>query len=214
MGSGVAWVMLVTRSIRRQQPLLGVPLLIESRQPERADRVIAESLRSFSIFRAPRVQALQHLANIRQGQHRARDAADLAGELLRYRLSAPTATAMRLLQAESALELNDLHAAHAALSSLESPTHLAESMKLMQLQTDYCIRTGAWSAALENLPWKVELAELLPTESAAWVQALLALAAKNSNLPEWRTWLQRRSELLADHAALVRRQPMLAELFD
>lgn len=214
LGAATAWVMLVVRSIRRQQELLGVPMLIEHHQQEQADRVIADSLRTFTIFRAPRVQALQHLAFIRHGQRRAQDAARLASELLRYRLNPPTATAVRLLSAESALDLNDLHAAHAALSALPAPASLAESMKLMQLQTDYCVRTGAWSAALENLPWKIELAELLPTESAAWVQALLALAAMKQGLADWRIWLQRRAELLVDRAALVERQPLLSQLFE
>jgi len=213
LGAALAWVMLVVRSVRSQQDLLGVPVLLEHHHQEQADQIIAASLRAFSIFRAPRMQALQHLASIRHEQRRSQDAAALISELLRYRLSPTARTSLLLLRAESSLELNDLPAVHAALSSLPPPASLGESMKLMQLQTDYCVRVGAWAAALDNLPWKVELAELLPTEDAAWVQGLLALAAQRSNLPEWRAWLQRRAELLGDRATLVQRQPLLNELF-
>jgi len=213
LGAALAWVMLVVRSVRSQQDLLGVPVLIEHRQQDQADQIIAASLRAFSIFRAPRMQALQHLASIRHEQRRSQDAAALISELLRYRLTPAARTSLLLLRAQSALELNDLPAVHAALSSLPPPASLAESMKLMQLQTDYCVRVGAWSAALDNLPWKVELAELLPTDDAAWVQGLLALAAQRCNLPEWHAWLQRRAELLGDRTSLVQRQPMLGELF-
>jgi len=64
-----------------------------------------------------------------------------------------------------------------------------------------------------DLPAKVDLAEMLPAESAAAVQAMFALAMRQSNQPDWADWLARRAALLADPAMLVTRNPALRAVF-
>ena len=66
---------------------------------------------------------------------------------------------------------------------------------------------------MEGLRHKVDMAELMPPERSALVQAQLALAAKKLDNAPWENLLRRRAELLADVRDLVARRPMLAELW-
>ncbi|MGN6625398.1 MAG: hypothetical protein ACTHLN_02155 [Tepidisphaeraceae bacterium] len=192
----MGWFALALRTARGQQQLLRVPALIDAGELEQAEQSVADALGQFSLVRGPRLQALQHLSHIRHQQRNYAAALQIAQALLRFRLPLSVATATRLLMAECALEAGDLLGAHAALSAVRGAVSLRESMKLLELQTEYCVRTNAWQPAIENLPWKVELAELMPTAAAARVQAGLALAARHLQLTDWADWLARRHDLL------------------
>lgn len=213
LASVTLWLMLTIRTARNQQGLRRVGLLLETRRYDEAEQVLAETLDGFSMFRAPVLQALHHLAGLRRAQQKFDQTRVLSAELLRYDSRPQSSRAVRLLLAESALELDDLHTAHATLTQIAGEGTLRETMKLTELQIDYCVRVGAWPQALENLPWKIELAELLPAESAAQVQAMLALAALKLQRHDWAQWLRRRVELLVDPNPLIERRPILRELF-
>src|SRR5690606_5181117 len=158
---------------------------------------------------------LQNLAALRHAQRRFRDASQLATELLRYR---PTDVSVRrtllLMQAECGLEMNDLQSVHQALSGIGAPLPVREMLKMTELQIEFYVRTGAYVQALEQLPAKVELAELLPADSAARMQAMLAISAKRLNRDEWMRWLRRRVELLTDIPSLLVSRPGLKELWE
>lgn len=207
------WLTLTIRTVRNQYGLRRVGLLLETRRYEEAEQTLAESLGSFSLFRAPVLQALQNLAALRHQQQQFDQTRLLSSELLRYDARPQSSRPVRLLLAEAALELDDLQTAHATLTQIGGQGSLRETMKLTELQIDYCVRIGAWPQALENLPWKIELAELLPTENAAHVQAMLALAALKLQRPDWANWLRRRVELLIDPNPLIERRPILREVF-
>ena len=209
----MAWLSLAIRTARNQQQMLRVPALIEAKQFEEAEQAVADGLSRFSLVRGPRLQALQHLAYVRHAQRNYAAAQQLANALLRYRLPDAAATGARLLLAECALEAGDLLSAHATLTGIGGALSLRESLKLLELQTDYCIRISAWQSAIENLPWKIELAELLSTDAAARMQAGLALAAKKMRHETWADWLKRRCELLVDPQMLIAQRPIFAELF-
>ena len=211
--TAMAWVLLVGRTARDQADLMRVPAWLGDGRFALAEGAATRALSRFSIAGRPRVQSLHALAVARFGLGRGEDARQLADAALQYRQPKAAADTLRLLIAETALAVNDLYAAHAALTGLVAPLPLRESLKVLELQTDYCVRIGAWPHAGHDLPAKIEMAELLPTEAAATVQAMLALATRRLGQPQWSAWLTNRVTLLTDTKKLVDRCPVLAELF-
>ena len=211
--TAMTWVLLVGRTARNQADLMRVPAWLGDGRFMLADLTASRALGRFSIAGRPRVQALHALAVARFGLGRGEDARQLAAAALQYRQPKAAADTLRLLVAEASLAHDDLFAAHAALTGLVPPLPLRESLKVLELQTDYCVRIGAWPHAGHDLPAKIEMAELLPTEAAATVQAMLALAARRLGQPQWCAWLTRRVALLTDVHSLVQRRPVLRELF-
>jgi hypothetical protein len=206
--------LLAGRSMRMQQSLSRASTLIGMNQLRDAETALAESSGMFALHRGPRLGMLQNLAALRHAQRRFPEAATLASELLKQgRLSDPLTRTLRLMLAECSLEMNDLATAHQALSQIGQQLPVREMLKMLELQVDYCVRVNAWQAALDQLPMKIELAELLPTESAARVQALLALAAKKLGRDDWSAWLKRRVELLTDTRPLVDSREALREVW-
>ncbi len=206
--------MLSGKSMRTQQAVGRASQLIGAGQYDEAEKTLSQGLKSLMLYHGPRLGMLQNLAALRHAQRRFRDAALLATELLRYRKGAGTVDRpLRLMLAECALEMNDLQTAHAALAQIPPVLPVREMLKLMELQVEYCVRISAWPAALDQLPMKVELAELLPAEPAARVQGLLALAAHREGRSDWASWLKRRAELLTDIPRLLEARPMLRELW-
>ena len=187
--TGAAWVVLVTRTAKNQQDLLRVPGWIENGQLDRADAAIGRMLTRFSLAVRPRLLALRQAAMSRSARRAQGDARHLALAALAYRSPKAVSDGLQLIIAEAALDAGDLLGAHTALSALAAPLSMRDSLKLLELQTDYCIRVGAWPHAAHDLPGKVDLAELLPADSAALVQAMLALAARHGGLATWATWL-------------------------
>jgi hypothetical protein len=213
-GTIMAGFLTASKSARTQHGLVQADALLEAGEPAEADRLLGVVLRRVSVIARHWTIALRLLALARAGQGRGEDARRLAAEALRPRgLPKAEADGLRLLLAAGALDSGDLPAAHAALSHVAPPLSLADSLRVLELQTDYCLRVGAWPHAMADLPQKVELAELMPADTAASVQAMLALAARRLGQTGWADWLTRRAALLCDPATLVRRRPALGELF-
>lgn len=206
---------LAGRSMRTQQAMGRASGLIGAGELDAAERVLAEGLGAFTLHRGPRLGTLQNLAALRHAQRRYAEAAALASELLRYGPSDEQLNrTLRLMLAECSLEMNDLATAHQALTQITGPQlPMREMLKMLELQVDYCVRVSAWQAALDQLPTKIELAELLPAEPAARVQALLAVAAKKIGRDDWSAWLKRRVELLTDPGRLVESRQVLREVW-
>ena len=213
---GGVWLALSYTSAKGSRLAADSPALIAAGQFDEAERQIDQALRSFSVFRAVKLQALHHLALLRHAQRRWRESALLCRALLGQRLGAVQglSTPSRLLLADAMLELNDLPGAYEAISGLYAQRlSLAEVLNLLRVQLDYESRTGAWRQMMAGVMSKVQLAELMPSASAARTQALLALAGRKSGRPDWCDWLRRRAELLADPAKLAAERPVLAELW-
>lgn len=204
---------LAARSVRTQRQVAQVGGLIDAGRFDEAETELSAGLKSFMLYRAPRLGLLQNLAALRHAQHRYREAALLAAELLKHiRTASGHRRTLQLMLADCALETNDLPTVHMALSQIDPAMPVREMLKLMELQITYCIRTGAWMQALDQLPTKIELAELMPGDLAAHVQAMLALAALKINRPDWTAWFKRRVELLTDPHRLIARYSYLREL--
>jgi hypothetical protein len=208
------WTFLTIRTAKVQQELGRVRALVEAGRTAEAEHLIDQTLERFSLQSRPRVAALHLLATLRFSQHRFRESAQMLARLLqRARGDAAQIRSLRLMLAESALEYGDVHAAFAALSqAMAGELSVRERLKVMELQIEYCTRIGAWPQVVDQLAVKIELAELLPVEPAARVQALMALALQKLNRPDWTLWLLTRVRLLLDPHQLVERRPVLREL--
>ncbi len=205
--------LLAGKNAKNQRKIASVGMLIDTGRYDDAETALAESFKSFLLYKSPRLGILQNLAALRHAQRRYREAGRLAAELLQQlpQTSAHRRT-LQIMLADCALETNDLPTVHYALSQVPQNLPVRESLKLMELQINYYIRSGAYTMALDQLPMKVELAELLPAEPAAHLQAMLAYAAMKLNQPIWCDWLKRRVMLLTDPTRLVARTPILREL--
>jgi hypothetical protein len=213
---GGTWFALAWASAKGSRAAADSPGLIAAGQFDEAEQRIDKALRSFSLFRAAKLQALHHLALLRHAQRRWPDSARLCRELLAQRLGPVQALSKptRLLLADAALEMNDLKAAHEAITGLYAHRlSLAEVLNLLRVQIDYEARIGAWDRMMAGVMNKVHLAELMPGGTAARVQALLAVAAGNVGRPDWRDWLRGRAELLADPSRIIEERPVLRELW-
>jgi hypothetical protein len=213
---GAAWVGLSFTSARGSRLAASSPLLIATGQFEQAEVNIDQALRAFSLFRSAKLQSLHYLAVLRHAQKRWNESAALCRAVLGQRtgsmagLGKPAA----LVLADSLLEMNDPRGAYEAIRSLyQQRLSLGEGLHLMTLQLDYCSRIGAWQWMFDGVATKAQLAELMPTASAARAQAFLSLAAKKLNQPEWSDWLRQRAELLTDVQTLVTERPVLRELW-
>jgi hypothetical protein len=113
------------------------------------------------------------------------------------------------------LELGDTDAAGEAIARLfQTRLSLNEMLTLLAVQLDYQSRVGAWREMTAALGTKVQLAELMPAHTSARAQALLALAAKQTDEPTLANWLRRRAELLTDMQKLATERPFLWALWE
>lgn len=214
---GVLWLVLSFRSVRGSRIAAGSPSLIASGQFDAAEQHIVEALHSFSLFRSVKLLSLHHLALLRHAQRRWDETIALCRALLRQRLGATSdlGTSANLILADSLLETGDVHGAYECIMRMyDRRLALGQALNLLSVQLDYLARIGAWEQMLEQVQTRAQLAELMPTESAAMVQALLALAAKRTARDNWSDWLRRRAELLVDPTLLIERRSALAALWN
>lgn len=213
---GFVWLMLSYTSIKGQRIAAQLPMIIASGDFDQAEHQIDQALRSFSIFRSAKLRSIQQLAVLRHAQRRYAETAMLCRALLAERLGAlrGISRSALLMLADSMLEMGDLRGAYEALGALyRQRLSLNEAMELTVIQTDYLARIGAWGELMKGVGYKVEMVELMPGARSARVQAMLALAAKKVNRPDWEQYLRRRAELLVDAHDLIAWRPMLAELW-
>lgn len=210
------WIGLSITSARNSQLAIESPSLIARGQFDEAERQINLAVRAFTLFGPAKLRVLHQLAVLRQAQRRWPEAAALCRAVLRQQTSATRqlANPSGLILAGSLLELNDLPGAYAAITQLyQRPLSLDETLNLLPLQLDYESRIGAFGRMFEGAAMKVQLAELLPSEPAATVQALLSLAADKSGRHDFAAWLRYRAQLLCDPAQLVAAHPLLGEVW-
>jgi len=213
---GALWLVLSYQSIKGSRLAAGSPQLIASGRLEAAEHQIETALRSFSLFRTGKLLSLHHLALLRHAQGRWEDSAQLSRELLKQRLGSlkHLERQSRLVLAEALLEMGDLKGAYGALVALyQQRLSLSEAMNLLLVQLEYEARVNAWERMFAGVASKAQLAELMPADRAARVQAWLALAARKLGRQEWATWLRRRAELLTDVGELTKARPALWELW-
>jgi ABC-type uncharacterized transport system permease subunit len=192
------WLMLSARTVKMQQSILRVGMLLEARQFTQAEQTLAGALCAFSLYKPPVIHALQNLTAMRYAQSQFNDVRILANALLQLSATPQALRPTRLMLADAALRLDDVPTAFYQLSLVQSAgaMPLREQLKNTELQVEYCIRLNAWAQAMEYLPWKIEVSDLLPAPASARLQAMLATAAHNIGRSDWRTWFERRVQLL------------------
>ena len=210
------FLVLTVGSVKGTRLITDSPSLIAAGQFDEAERRIDQALRGFSLFRHVKVLGLHHLALLRHAQKNWHESAMLCRALLGQGAGHVQGVGKpaRLMLADSLLEMGDVRGAGEAIADLfRQRLSLAEVMKLLAVQLDYQSRVGAWNEMMSGITTKVQLAELMPAPAAARTQALLALAARRTNRPDWSDWLRRRAELLADVQRLATDRPVLWELW-
>jgi hypothetical protein len=210
------WVMLSITSAKNSRLLAPSPALIAAGEFEEAEKRIDAAMRAFSLSRTSKLLGLHHLAVLRHRQRRWQDVATLCRAVLGQRLVTMPGMerSTRLILADALLEQGDAGGAGAAIAPLRGTAlALSEQLTLLQVELDVQARQQSWDAMLAGLPYKVQLAELMPAPAAARVQAMLALAAQKRTMPDWAEWLRRRVELLADVGKLTAEREALWELW-
>ena len=203
-------------SVRGSRLITDSPSLIAAGQFDEAERRIDQALRGFSLFRHVKVLGLHHLALLRHAQKNWHESALLCRALLGQKLGTLQGLGKpaRLMLADALLEMGDVRGAGEAIADrFRQRLTLTEVLKLLAVQLDYQSRLGAWEEMTVGIAAKVQLAELMPAQSAARSQALLALAAKRAGRADWSEWLRRRAELLGDVERLAGERPVLWELW-
>src|SRR6185436_9166930 len=150
----------------------------------------------FSLFRSNKLMSLHHLALLRHAQSRYPETATLCRALLGQRLGSLSSLSKssRLILADALLEMGDVRGAYDAFIRLhDQRLSLGEAVQLLVTEMDYSSRIASWDYMLSAVMTKVQLAELMPAQSSAVVQALLALAAKKMDRMELSDWLRRRA---------------------
>ena len=217
MALAAVWLVLWYGTMKSSRLAAESSSLIASGMLEQAEAQIEQSLRFFSMSRSVKSLGLLNLALLRLVQKRWPDTALLCQELLatRRRPSEHVSKSGRLMLADSLLEMGDLRAAHEALTGLyRHRLTLSESLHLLRVQSDYLGAIGAWGELMRDVENKVALAEIMPPHHGARLQAMLALAAKQTGREDWANWLRRRVELLTDTRDLVASRPILGKLWE
>lgn len=216
LGVVALWIWLSRDSRRSFRNLAESHSLIAAGQFEQAERTIEQAVRTFSLFRRAKLQALHHLALLRHAQRRWQESALLSRALLRQRLGSlqPLSKPTLLLLADSLLEMGDLRGAYDAIAGLyRERLSLPQVLNLLAIQLDYSTRIGAWQSMFGNVMEKVQLTELMPPPISARCQAALALAARKLGRHDVADWLRARAELLTDVQQLTLDRPALLELW-
>jgi hypothetical protein len=213
---GAVWMVLGYRSIQGSRLSADSPILIATGRFEEAENRIDAALRSFSLFKPAKLMSLHHLAMLRHAQRRWQESAQLCRALQRQRMGALSGLnkPSTLLLADDLMHLGDLPGVYEALCRLyRQRLNLGEALTMLQIQVEYLACIGAFEPMLSEAGTKAQLAELMPSGSAARTQAFMALAAIKTGRKELGAWLRRRVELLCDASALAAERPMLAELW-
>lgn len=210
------WVLLAINGMRETRDALRWPSLIAAGRLDEAQKQIEQAIGRFGVLRSVKLLSLHQLAVVKAAQRQYRDALDLSRAILQYRL--PKDQAMRraslLLLAGSAVECEQYTEAFAAMTRLRSmPLALDEQLSLLVAETNYMGRLGAWNEMAVSLSEKAKLAELMPTETSAQVQAWLALAARKTGNVQWEQYLVRRCGLLVEPSKLCDGVPVFRELW-
>lgn len=214
--AGGSWIILMFQSMRGSRMAADSSMLIAAGQYEAAEEHLEEAIGSFSMFRSAKLICLHHLAVLRHAQNRWQDAAALSNALLRQQRSSRSFDrASRLILIESLLRLGDVAGAGQQLAALaQQRLSLPQALQWLSLQLDYSARMQDWRAMMSGVASKAQLLELLPGPASARAHALLALAATELRLDDWKHWLARRAELLVDREKLITDTPGLARVWN
>ncbi len=203
------WVGLSIQAKRKADLVATASQLIAAGQLSQAKEILSRVCRGLCIHSPVLLMACHNLAVILQKQRQYPAAWQLC-ELVR-KWARKSSNRVRILsevvRAECSLAMNNLDGAHESLEVLRGTSlNISERLGVLQTEITYSIRVGHNDTIMADLPNKVALAGLLPTEQAGLAHASMALAAHFAGQSARRNWLWRKAclycpaeELLAGH---------------
>ena len=221
LGSGILiavciiWVGLSIQARRKANLTAAASQMIAAGNLDEAREMLSRVCRGLCIHKPVLLMACHNLAVVLQKEKQWLAAWQLC-ELVRS-WARKSNNEIRVLseavRAECSLAMNNLAGAYESLSSLSGTTlSITERLGVLQAEITYGIRAGHSDAVMADLPNKVALAGLLPTESAGLAHASLALAAHFARQPARRDWLWRRATLYCPTEELLAAYPVLRPL--
>ena len=216
--AGVAglWIALALRGVKQVHATRTSSALLAAGRIADARQALVATLNRMTPLSSVKILACHYLAVAAHLSRSYAEAAAICRELLSHRLGQMKniAAATRLILADALLMLDESNAAAAAIQAIDpNALSLTERLTLLPIELRCQLATGRAERAVESLPEKVRLAELLDTTNAALTHMLLAEACRRMELADKQRYLLERAALLAELNPIVARfKPLLAEL--
>jgi len=215
IGTLILWAFTMMQAARFGQQLRTASTLLNIGRLEDAEVWLQRVLKQFSWSTQVKTMAAQHYAALFFRRDAHEQVVQICQELLKERMAhiENVWVNTRLMLADSLLLLGQVPAAYDAIRPLyDSPLSLVDRMRLLPIQLRYELGADYATAAVQNLPEKVELAELLDSPRASLVHALLAEACRRLGMAEEQTFLAERAWLYYDVDQLTSRYPVIAPI--
>jgi hypothetical protein len=213
LGGLIAWIALLLNTMRHAREVQTSGILISTGQLDRGEQWLRRMITRFSFSVHAKILACQQLAALCFQRHQYDDVVQICRELLRHRLGRQGSLWMntRLMLADTLLLLDRVGEAYESLRPIYNvPLPLSARMKLLPIQLRYELAADHAGSAVQDLSEKVQIAELLDSQFAALVHALLAEACRRQNMPAQSDFLKRRARLYHDLDSVVGRYAMIA----
>jgi len=209
------WVLVVLRSIRLAREVHTGNVLLAIGKLDDAEVWLKRGMTRFSLSARAKLAAGELLAALFLRQESYEDVIAICQELLRHPMKRLRHIWVntRLMLADSLLMLDRLAEAHRAIVDVyDVPLTLEAKLKLLPIQLRYELAAGHTELSIQALQEKLQLAELMDSESAALVHALLAEACRRQNMPTQQAFLTERAQLYHDLDPLTDRVPAIAPI--
>ncbi|NIA06892.1 MAG: hypothetical protein GWP14_04505 [Actinobacteria bacterium] len=215
IGVGVVWVALGIRARRKADQTTAASQMIASGGLTQAAGMLLEVCRGFCLHKPVALMACHNLAVILQKQRQWPAAWQLC-ELVRSWADKRLGE-LRILsesvRAECSLAMNNLGATYESLSILSRlELSVTERLSVLPTEINYCLQVGQPEAVMNDLPNKVTLAAMLPTQLAGATHASMALAAHAAKQMARRDWLWERATLYCPAEELLAQRPGLQDV--
>jgi len=215
IGTLVIWVLTMIKNAKDGRYVQTAGALLSVGQLDDAEVWLRRVLEQFSLSARAKLVACQQLASLlfRRDDHQ--NVVRVCAELLQQRSGRLHSIWIntRLMMADSLLMLDRVPEAYDAIRPVYDATlSLSDRMKLLPLQLRYELAADYPSAAVQALPEKLQIAELLDSPRAALVHALLAEACRRTHMTEQQAFLTERAWLYHDLDELAVRYPVIAPI--
>lgn len=211
----LGWLLLGIRARRKAALTATATQMIAAGQSEHAGELLAGIFRGFCLHKPVILMACHNLAVILQ-RRREWLAAWQFCELVRSQGSkrySELTVVNEAVRANCSLALNNLPATYESLLVLSRlPLSISERLGGLLAEITYGIRSDHSEQIMADLPNKVALAQLMPTEQAGLAHGWLALAAHITGNVGRRDWLWQRTVLYRPAEELLAAEPMFKKL--
>ena len=211
----LSWVAILMNAARTSREVRTGSILLHTGQLDDAEVWFRRVMSQVSISTRNRLVACQHMASLLLHRDAHQKVVAICRELLRHRLNRLRSVwiSTRLMLADSLLRLDRVGEAYDAFRPVyEMPLSLSDRMKLLPIQLRYELASDHSASAVQSLPEKIKIAELLDSSTAALVHALLAEACRRESLMPQCRFLTERASLYSDLPELAQRHQVIAPI--